>query len=191
MNFEIQNLRHLTKITSELIALVKMENVSGMELEKSVSVSQNLEEPRLDRSQGLRGSESSEKLVEKGEKTSVAGNKSGRREHWLSKRKQTSGLNESSVGLRQPAHKKRPPEVRKFKRGIPSSLSENQDSLQTEQYKPRRDPSSSEETSQGDQVPTNLRRRHQSRQGGQDPDDSLASRRSSSFEVHIGDIAER
>ncbi|GFS35449.1 hypothetical protein TNIN_477281 [Trichonephila inaurata madagascariensis] len=69
--------------------------------------------PRLKRSQGFRSSESSEKQVEK---TTVAGNKSGRREQWSCKRKQTSGPNESSLGLRQHAHKKRPPEVRKFKK---------------------------------------------------------------------------
>ncbi|GFS37119.1 hypothetical protein TNIN_99311 [Trichonephila inaurata madagascariensis] len=33
----------------------------------------------------------------------------------------------SSPGLRQPAYKKRPPEVRRRKRLTPSSLSENQD----------------------------------------------------------------
>ncbi|GFY61547.1 uncharacterized protein TNIN_414931 [Trichonephila inaurata madagascariensis] len=41
--------------------------------------------------------------------------------------RRTSGLNESSVVLRQPEHKKRSPEVKKLKRGVPSSLSENQD----------------------------------------------------------------
>ncbi|GFY42527.1 hypothetical protein TNIN_424671 [Trichonephila inaurata madagascariensis] len=44
-----------------------------------------------------------------------------------SKRKRTSGTNKSSVGLRQPAHKKRKPEIKRFKRSVPLSLEENPD----------------------------------------------------------------
>ncbi|GFY57089.1 hypothetical protein TNIN_256791 [Trichonephila inaurata madagascariensis] len=40
-------------------------------------------------------------------KTSVAVNKSGRREQWVNKRKRTSGSNESSVDLRQLSHKRK------------------------------------------------------------------------------------
>ncbi|GFV35340.1 hypothetical protein TNCV_3203721 [Trichonephila clavipes] len=83
--------------------------------------------PRLDRSQGLRSSESSENRVEKRKKTRVAGNKSGKREQWLRKRKRTRGSNESSTGSKQPVYNKRPPEVRRCKRGVPSLLEENQD----------------------------------------------------------------
>ncbi|GFY01113.1 uncharacterized protein TNCV_5075801 [Trichonephila clavipes] len=97
--------------------------------------------PRLDRSQGFRSSKSSKKQVKKREKPSVADNKSGRREQWASKRKRTSGSNESSVGLRQRTYKKRTPEVRRFKGGVPLSLEENPD-------KKRRSPSSTSSNQQ-------------------------------------------
>ncbi|GFY38442.1 hypothetical protein TNIN_352201 [Trichonephila inaurata madagascariensis] len=70
---------------------------SGSEYQSNCS---EFSRPRLDRSQAFRSSESSEKQVEKREKASVAGNKSSWREQLLSKRKQTSGSNESSGGLR-------------------------------------------------------------------------------------------
>ncbi|GFX40292.1 hypothetical protein TNCV_4319251 [Trichonephila clavipes] len=78
-------------------------------------------------------SESGERRVEKRKKTSVAGNKSDRREHkWVNKRKRTSGLNESSIGLRQQHYKKkRIQEVRRCKRSVPSSLSEGQEEKKT------------------------------------------------------------
>ncbi|GFW12599.1 hypothetical protein TNCV_818511 [Trichonephila clavipes] len=79
------------------------------------------------RSQGFRSSESSEKHVEKRKKTSVAGNKSRRREQWVYKLKRTSSSNESSVGLRQQTYKKRTPVVRRLKRGVPSSLEGKRD----------------------------------------------------------------
>ncbi|GFV96614.1 hypothetical protein TNCV_3387081 [Trichonephila clavipes] len=68
------------------------------------------------------------KTGRKAKKTSVGGNKSGRREQWVNKRKRTSGSKESSVGLRQqPNKKKRTQEVSRCKRGVPSLLEENKD----------------------------------------------------------------
>ncbi|GFT28155.1 uncharacterized protein TNCV_645281 [Trichonephila clavipes] len=227
---------------------------------------------RLDQSQVFRSSESGERQVEKRKKTSVARNKSGRREQWVNKRKRTSGSNESPIGLGQQQYIKRIQEVRRCKRKVPSSLSEEpyrkrrppireahkrelmSSNVSTERVKkrgrkmkenfgqvPTKDsrPGQEEERSlqssriqQGRSSPYHLRSRgditrkagsrpsgrlvqaqegpvqsrrdqfrrpspyhfryhRQSRQGRQEPEESLRSRRSTSLEVHIGDIAER
>ncbi|GFV84523.1 hypothetical protein TNCV_2481371 [Trichonephila clavipes] len=124
------------------------------------------------------------------------------------------------------------PEVRRFKRGVPSSLEENPDkkrrpsnrnnhkrrlpsSTSLKQQAKKRGRRTEENNKRTDQEgrgsrlhkgivqvkeepvrsrrssPYNLRHRLQSRQDGQNPEKSLRSGRSTSLEVHIGDIAER
>ncbi|GFV33767.1 uncharacterized protein TNCV_4568821 [Trichonephila clavipes] len=88
------------------------------------SNSSEFSRPRLYRSQGFRSNESREKQVENGGKTSVDGNKSGRREHWLRKRKKISVSNESSkIKIEK---EDRLTEVSDHKRRLPSSISMNQ-----------------------------------------------------------------
>ncbi|GFY13450.1 hypothetical protein TNCV_1803211 [Trichonephila clavipes] len=76
---------------------------SGSEYQSS-SLKEN--RPRLDQSQGFRSSESGERRRQQGENTSLTGNKSGRIEQQVNKRKRIRGSRESLIGFRQQQYKK-------------------------------------------------------------------------------------